>query len=226
MKRTLLLLLIGLLTFALVACSDDKGNETKVKKEESTQEEDKEDNSKSEDDMSQAEWTEKNHPEKMPSTDPLEVGNKNNDKNIFQDGATTITIVGRYVGDQTDEDGFNTIEYKDTKLRFALVIVEGEEGDQEVGMFGEKINNGDTLMDYDDTISITTDQKEKGYTWFQLNGPIDPGLKEKFFDSFDLQYDIPETLTFTMRKPVENEEEYLMNENERKVIAEIEFEKE
>ncbi|GIP63352.1 hypothetical protein J32TS6_19070 [Virgibacillus pantothenticus] len=41
MKRALLLLLMGMITFALVACSEDKGNEAKAEKEDEPKQEEK-----------------------------------------------------------------------------------------------------------------------------------------------------------------------------------------
>lgn len=157
------------------------------------------------------------------SDDPLEVGNRNNDINIFQNGLTTEKVIGWYTSDITDEDGFNTIEFKDSEIRFSLALTEGEGGEQEISVFGEKINNMDVLLDFYETFQIKTDQQEVASPMFDFEGGIEPDTKSKFYDVFSLEYDIPESFTFTMKKPAEDEEESLLWFDERETITELEF---
>lgn len=217
MKR--LLLAIGI-TLLLVAC----GGETTSQEEQPVPEGD---------DMAQPEET-----EPVTTDDPLEFADKTTEDMVFVDGANEYIIENYYVNDETDERGFNTYEEDGFTFRYALVETanladaeQGEEPEREIQIFGEVINDTDVDHYFIDRLLIKTDDNEATSVQFGLNGAGAANEKNKFNDKFPLEYEIPESFTFTILDPTFDEsDEANWNEDgstkEPDVVYESEFHKE
>lgn len=185
-----LLLLMGLV-LVLGACGND---------------EDAEPEQKDENDMSQAEWAEEHGDEfegesESKSSDPMEVGNKNDEHDTLVDGATEYKVIERYVTDETDEDGFNTIDFDGYIFNFSLALVEDQNGEHSIAMFGESENTTDEVVQFNADIEVVTDQQDQTNTQ-QGFGKSKPNVKMKGYDILPLEYGEPGSFTATIEPPM------------------------
>jgi len=138
--------------------------------------------------------------------DPLEFVNKDSEYDTLIDAANEYEILNYYVSDDTDEQGFNIYEDGDSTMRYALVETENiadvdAEGNKEIQILGEIINDTDETYYFMDRMLIKTDDKEVAEVEFGLNGAGAADEKNKFIDYFWLEYDIPESFTFVLADP-------------------------
>jgi len=138
--------------------------------------------------------------------DPLEFVNKDSEYDTLIDAANEYEILNYYVSDDTDEQGFNIYEDGDFTMRYALVETENiadvdAEGNKEIQILGEIINDTDETYYFMDRMLIKTDDKEVAEVEFGLNGAGAADEKNKFIDYFWLEYDIPESFTFVLADP-------------------------
>lgn len=139
--------------------------------------------------------------------DPIEFIESQGDL-LLQDGANEYEINNIYTSDETDDDGFNTYEDGDFKMRYAIVETENvadnieDEGNNNLQIVGEINNETDDDYTFDENrFFIKTDENEKSELSFDLNGAGEADQRSKFIDDFPLEYDIPDEFTLTMIDP-------------------------
>src|SRR5690625_975217 len=97
--------------------------------------------------------------------DPLEFVNKDSEYDTLIDAANEYEILNYYVSDDTDEQGFNIYEDGDFTMRYALVETENiadvdAEGNKEIQILGEIINDTDETYYFMDRMLIKTDDRK------------------------------------------------------------------
>jgi len=145
--------------------------------------------------------------EEPTTDDPLEFVEKGKNGLHLIDGANEYEAKNYYVTDDTNKDGFNIYEDGDFEMRYAIIETENvadvdAEGNKEIQVFGEIIN--DTEDDYyfdDGTVELKTDEGEESELSFGFNGAGTADQKSKFIDGFSLEYGIPDSFTLKVLEP-------------------------
>ncbi|WP_373892803.1 hypothetical protein [Virgibacillus sp. CBA3643] len=129
------------------------------------QEEKAKNNTKNEDEMSQAEWMEENHPEEMEESN----------EHILQNEVGKFTSVGVYGNDQVDEEGFYKINFDGFKLNVSTMLTDielteqakqqekyqGKDSVRAVLMYMKAENTNDFEVDFNGTTTVVTSDKEQ-----------------------------------------------------------------
>mgnify|MGYP001293282526 FL=1 len=140
--------------------------------------------------------------EENETTDPMIAGSKAEETNIMASGVKRHEIQAWYTSEETNENGFTTITFDDYTVTFSLALVEDEEGNEAIGMFGETENDtGETIAFNNDT-ELVTDQKDQTEFNTGLTMETKDGVKEKGFAWAELEYGKPETFTLYMEPPL------------------------
>lgn len=188
MKKYLLMLLSFVL-ISLVACGNDEESQTE---EQETHEATQQDVEMDDDGMLEQ------------TNDPMEAGGKSNGVNVFEDDWSNIYLVKEwYSNDETDEDGFNTMEFGEYKVKYSVALLEDESEEDVIGFFVETENNTDTTVQYN------MDMESSELTPDDLYGIGDsrPGDTLKGFIKADIE-DTPDTLEITFEPPWDDEDEF------------------
>lgn len=145
------------------------------------------------------------------TNDPLEAGNKNNGIVVFNNDeyGDTYIIKQWYTNDDTDDDGFNHIDFDGYKVKFAVALMEDVDEEDTIGFFVETENNTDKTIQYNMDMEIITDEQEQTNTDdMYAIGDSKPGIKTKGFVKANLDYDTPEEITITFEPPWDDEDEF------------------
>ena len=136
-----------------------------------------------------------------PTTDAMAVGSKDNKASIIEnDYGQTYEIVNWYVSDDTDDEGFNEMDFKGYKVKFSMAAVKDEEGNEYIGFFAETENTTDRPVHYNGDMEIVTDNQDQTYNDDGI-GSSEPGVKIKGFSAAPLEYGTPESFTVTFEPP-------------------------
>ncbi|PWA08646.1 hypothetical protein DCC39_14505 [Pueribacillus theae] len=142
--------------------------------------------------------------------DPMEAGNKNNGIEVFNDEWDyTYLIKDWYSNDDTDEDGFNYIDFDGYKVKFSIALLEDTEEKNVIGVFAETLNDTDKTVQYNMDMELITDKQEQAQTDDMYGiGNSKPGIKTKGFVKVDLEYEVPESFKVTFEPPWDDEDEF------------------
>lgn len=159
------------------------------------------------------------------SDDPLEVGNKNNDINKIEYNYETYKVVDWYSNSDTNDDGFNTVDFNGYTFDFSFAVVEDEEGEQYIGMFGETENKTNDVVQFNADMEFLTDTQDQTELEDGI-GKSKPKVKLKGFSVAPLEYGVPESFKVTIDPPFKEkgEDEYM--EGDFGEPIELEFTKE
>lgn len=190
--RSLFLIVLGVIL--LSACADEVVEERPVN-----------------DEVDQEEINETDAEELLADTsDPLEAGNINNNIEVFNDEFDyTYLIKEYYTNDDTDADGFNTMDFEGYEVTYSIVLMENTEENNVIGFFVETVNNTDQLVQYNMDMEIATDGQEQIENDMMYGiGQSDPGIKTKGFTKANIEYDIPDEIGITFEPPWDDEDEF------------------
>lgn len=139
--------------------------------------------------------------------DPMEAGNKNGKIEVFNDDFDyTYLIKEWYSTDDTDEDGFNIMDFDGYEVKYSMALMENTEGENVIGVFAETENNTDKVVQYNmDLEMITGNQEQTSSDSLYGIGSSNPGVKTKGFILVELDYDAPESFVVTFEPPWEDE---------------------
>lgn len=200
--RKYLIMLLSVLLIMLAACGNEEVQQEPNNDE--VMEENEEETNESEevemDDNGMLEQT----------ADPLEAGNKSNGVNVFEDEWSNIYLVKKwYSNDDTDEEGFNTMDFDGYEVKFSVVLLEDENEDEVIGFFVETENNTDKLIQYNMDMELLTDEQEQAYPDDMYGiGESKPDIKTKGFTKVNLDYDTPDSFEVTFEPPWDDESEF------------------
>lgn len=141
------------------------------------------------------------------TSDPLEVA-KDDSYEVFETGSADLEIIGRYVSDESDENGMVELEKDGYKVTFALVLVHDPVVDEDkIYVMGERenTNSGGENMGIPESVIKVNDEYElrDGFT----TGTIIPDAKDTFSTSIFLDDEVPETLEITFKEPSDDDGE-------------------
>lgn len=235
MKKLLLLLFSLFVAITLAACGDDEeeneqAEETEVESEEVDTEPVEETDEEQE--MSEAdEFVEENDVQLdedgfyVETTDPLEAGDRNNGIIVFHDDFDYTYIIKEwYANDDTNEDGFNTMDFNGYEVTYSIALLENTAEEDVIGIFVETENNTDKVVQYNMDLEMLTSEQEQAYSDGMYGiGQSEPGVKTKGFILVELEYETPDSFSVTFEPPWDDEDEF--NEEIGEPI-ELEFNKE
>jgi len=136
------------------------------------------------------------------SDDPLEVGSKNASANmiVHELEGEDFTVIDWYVTDDTDEDGFNTVDFEGYTVEYAITLVEDESGEEFLGVFAEVENGTNYDVQFNDNFLFLTDNGDQSHLEWGIR-ENSPGTKTKFFNHAILEYGAPEEMTAEISAP-------------------------
>ncbi len=216
MKKLLILLIAAMFLVACGSSDDEVVEDTEI---------DKPDEAEAEEPVEDVEEVEVAVDENgmlEETEDPLEAGNKNNGIEVFNDGYGEIFLIKDwYTNENTDEDGFNVVDFEGYEIRYAITLVETIEEEDVIGVFAEVENGTEHELQFNDAFMFVTDTKDQTELehGIQINKP---DTKSKFFNYATLEYGTPEELTVEIYPPFADGESELIDIGE---TVELEFTK-
>lgn len=141
------------------------------------------------------------------TTDPMIVGSKSEDVNTIASGVRRHTVQAWYVNEDTDEEGFNIIDFNGYTLKFSLALIKDEEGQLGIGMFGETENGTSETIQFNNETEVVTGTQEQGTFSNGLTMNTKPNVKESGFAWLDLENGTPESITLYMQAPLIEDED-------------------
>src|SRR5699024_2567610 len=119
-----------------------------------------------------------------------------------------LEIIGRYVSDESDENGMVELEKDGYKVTFALVLVHDPVVDEDkIYVMGERenTNSGGENMGIPESVIKVNDKYEisNGVT----TGTMIPDAKDTVSTSILLDDEVPETLESTFKEPSDDDGE-------------------
>lgn len=208
MKKVVLLLLVSLGLAALSACGEDESESEAVEDDGVEEEVDPADEGPTTDDEEMI--------EDAATDDPMEL--ITGDYDIFENGLAEQEVIGKYVSDESDDDGMMELEKDGYKVKFAFVLVHDTDNDKDfMYAMGEHENTNDDggLMGTLEA-EIKTDQKEITEDGFET-GFVEPGIKETFANSIYFDNGTPDSFGVTLKEPIDKDvwqDEMNMDEDE------------
>lgn len=218
-----------LAVFVLVGCSNDEGQTSEEKhdsemtqaKWEKEKAAEKEQKAKEEKEDAQNE-NKKVKQDDSATNDPVLFAEKDSDYDTFVDGKVEYTIKDIYVSDDTDADGFATIENGGFNMRLAMLVIKNQDGYNSIGIFGEMVNDSDDDYNFTDAIELKIDGKKVSDLDFDFKKTPDAHSKEKVIDYFTPNSGMPDNFTIKIYNPLYEKDK----EAEPKVLKELEFHEE
>src|SRR5699024_9195280 len=139
--------------------------------------------------------------------DPLEVA-RDDSYEVYEAGSADLEIIGRYVSEESDENGLVELEKNGYEVAFALILVHDPVVDEEtIYVMGERENtnsDGGDMGIPESVVSVNDEYELRdGFT----TGTIIPDANDTFSTSIFLDDDIPDTLEITFKEPSEDDEE-------------------
>lgn len=186
MKAKQLLLAIGCMgILTLGACSNDEKQEAEPSQEQPAAQ------------------------EAIPTTDdPMEAGNKSAGFKAYESSPTEQSeILGWYVSDKTDKDGFNVIETNGVTMKFAVVETKDSMGDSDIHIFGERTNDTDKEIVMD-SIEVFTDKRETADTGTGYGGGLEPQEVAKFSELLFFENGMPDSFEMSIPPAIEADKQY------------------
>lgn len=221
MKKILLVLLSITATLTLTACGDDKTEEPKESDDVavSTEPEDVETQSEETESETESEvddFIEENDVQLdedgffVETSDPLEAGDKTNGIVVFNDEFDYTYIIKEwYASENTDEKGFNTMDFDGYEVTYSIALLENTAEEDVIGIFVETENNTDKVVQYNMDLEMLTSEQEQAYSDGTYGiGQSNPGVKTKGFILVELEYDTPDSFTVTFEPPWDDEDEF------------------
>lgn len=137
----------------------------------------------------------------LETDDPMQAGNKNNGIKVFNiSDVFTYQIKDWYVNDDTDDDGFNEIDFEGYSVKFAMVSVEDTAENESIGVFVETENDTDKETYFNMDMEFITDTQEQTHSGNGV-GESKPGEKIKGFVLASLDNDAPDSFIVTIDPP-------------------------
>lgn len=126
------------------------------------------------------------------TSDPMEIAM--NDFEYFS-GSSDDYKVTRYTSDDLNSDGLIELEVAGYEIKFTVIAGESEYGDEDkVFVVGEQENTNDDGGDMQmNRYEIKTSEGEKLDDGWNYSS-VDPGIRDKVSNEFELEYDIPDEI--------------------------------
>lgn len=140
--------------------------------------------------------------------DPMIAGDKSNRILLFDSDEYGFYVVKEwYINENTDENGFNEIDFDGYKVKFAITLVEDEHDEESIGVFIETENTTEDTVQYNADMEFVTDTQDQ-LTTNEGIGDSKPNVKLKGFTHAKINYDTPKSFTVTIDGPYKEVDDY------------------
>lgn len=162
----------------------------------------------------------------VETTDPLEAGDKTNGIVVYNDSGEYFIIKEWYVSEDSDDKGFNAIDFDSFTFNFSVALAENVNEEEVIVLFGETENQTEDEVQFNAEVEIITDNQDQVEFGMGMITRTKPNVKEKGFTVAELEYGTPDEFTMTIQAPLKSvgDEEY--EEGHYGDAVELEFSKE